>query len=99
MPSLRFRFHPPSLILHTFILLLSSGCHRSDTSTEQKPEKAETGTGAIRITPVHPVRKTMIRRTEQPGQIEAFEQTPLFAKVTGYVKKVHVDIGDEVEGP
>jgi RND family efflux transporter MFP subunit len=32
----------------------------------------------------------------QPGQIEAFEQTPLFAKLPAYVEKLHVDIGDRV---
>ena len=31
---------------------------------------------------------------EQPGQIEAFEETPLYAKLTGYVEKMYVDIGD-----
>ena len=34
--------------------------------------------------------------TTQPARIEAFEETPLFAKVTGYVKKIHKDIGDPV---
>ena len=36
---------------------------------------------------------------EQPGQVAAFEVAPLFAKVTGYVQKLNVDLGDEVRGP
>jgi multidrug efflux pump subunit AcrA (membrane-fusion protein) len=43
------------------------------------------------------VRKTLRRESVQPGQIEAFEQTPLFAKLPAYVEKLHVDIGDRVE--
>src|SRR5439155_1439283 len=38
-----------------------------------------------------------LRRTiEQPGQIEGIEQTPLFAKIAGYVAEWKHDIGDEV---
>jgi RND family efflux transporter MFP subunit len=35
--------------------------------------------------------------TSQPGQIEAFEQAPIFAKIAGYVDEVGVDIGDPVK--
>jgi RND family efflux transporter MFP subunit len=34
--------------------------------------------------------------TSQPGRIEAFEETPLFPKISGYVEQVLVDIGDRV---
>ena len=33
----------------------------------------------------------------QPGRIEAFEQTPLFAKLPAYVEKLNKDIGDQVD--
>src|ERR1043165_3846088 len=36
------------------------------------------------------------RTFEIPGQVEASEQTKLYAKVAGYVQKIHVDIGDRV---
>src|SRR5262249_37763100 len=53
----------------------------------------------VRCTPIKPARKTLVRYTEQPGQIEAFEETPLYAKLAGYVEKMHVDIGDFITGP
>jgi len=53
----------------------------------------------MRVAPIRPVRKTLIRWTVQPGQLEAFEETPLYAKLAGYVEKMHVDIGDRVTGP
>jgi RND family efflux transporter MFP subunit len=49
------------------------------------------------VTTVHPERQTIRQTVEQPGQIEGFEQTPLYAKVAGYVKKYEVDIGDRVK--
>src|SRR5262249_43606256 len=60
---------------------------------------SDSGVPLVKLTPVRPARKTLARHTEQPGQIEAFEETPLFAKVTGYVTKVPVDIGDLIAGP
>jgi len=32
-----------------------------------------------------------------PGRLEPYEQTPLYAKVSGYVSKVNRDIGDQVK--
>lgn len=43
-----------------------------------------------------PQRRPLLLTTTQPGRIEAFERTPLFAKVAGYVGEVRVDIGDTV---
>ena len=51
----------------------------------------------MHVTAARPVRKTLRRESVQPGQIEAFEQTPLFAKLPAYVEKLYVDIGDRVE--
>ena len=50
----------------------------------------------MRVTAARPVRKTLRLESVQPGWIEAFEQTPLFAKLPAYVQKLHVDIGDRV---
>jgi len=40
---------------------------------------------------------TMRRVVTLPGQIESYAQTPIFAKITGYVEKFNADLGDEVE--
>ncbi len=52
--------------------------------------------GPPAVTVVKPERKTLLRAVRQPGTVEAFERTPLYARVAGYVEKVHVDIGDRV---
>jgi RND family efflux transporter MFP subunit len=48
------------------------------------------------VTTEKPTRRTVRRNIDQPGQIEAFQNTPVYAKTAGYVRKVHKDIGDAV---
>jgi RND family efflux transporter MFP subunit len=52
---------------------------------------------APEVTAAKPARRALVLSTTQPGRIEAFERTPLFAKVAGYVDAVLVDIGDIVK--
>ena len=75
--------------------LLLSGCFSSHA---ESPDKATTA-DLPKVATVKPERKTLIQKTVQPGQIEAFHTTPIFAKVGGYVDQLHVDIGDKVRGP
>lgn len=87
----------------SFIAVLPTvftGCGPSATATSaSSPSVRENSHGVMRVTPIKPARKTLVRVTEQPGQIEAFEETAIHAKLAGFVKKVHVDIGDKVAGP
>ncbi|MEA3151918.1 MAG: HlyD family secretion protein, partial [Gammaproteobacteria bacterium] len=46
---------------------------------------------------VHPRRLTVARHLQTNATLEAFEQTDLFAKVSGYLSDVRVDIGDHVK--
>lgn len=46
---------------------------------------------------VHPERRNLSKVVEQPGRVEGYEQTPLFAKLPGYVKTWTADIGDVVK--
>ena len=73
-----------------------AGCNR------QSAAKAETQTPAaptVIVTTVRPERKAVERVIEQPAFVEAYEETPLFARIVGYISKVHVDMGDRVKGP
>ena len=72
-----------------------SGCYGS--SSTDSPPVTPAAAAAVRATAARPVRKTLRLESVQPGQIEAFEQTPLFAKLPAYVEKLYVDIGDRVE--
>ncbi|HEV8061418.1 MAG TPA: efflux RND transporter periplasmic adaptor subunit [Gemmataceae bacterium] len=48
------------------------------------------------VTVASPERRALARSIEQPARVEAFEETPIFAKIAGYVKQVNVDIGSKV---
>jgi RND family efflux transporter MFP subunit len=52
---------------------------------------------SVSVTVVKPERATLRRSVRQPGHIQAFEQTPIFSKLAGYVGKWRVDIGDQVK--
>ena len=45
----------------------------------------------------HPRRAAVVKRLETNATLEAFEDTDLFAKVSGYLSDVRVDIGDHVK--
>jgi multidrug efflux pump subunit AcrA (membrane-fusion protein) len=75
------------------VLSAAAGCHRV-ASAGAPAESAEAETASVAT--VRPERQTLQRAVEQPGQIEGFERTDLVAKISGYVKKLHVDIGDRV---
>ncbi|MDZ4686838.1 MAG: efflux RND transporter periplasmic adaptor subunit [Planctomycetaceae bacterium] len=72
------------------------GCNRPGGAHDVS---ASGGQPPIRVTAIQPARKTLVRTVELPGRAEAFEVAPLFAKVTGYVAKIPVDIGDPIRGP
>jgi RND family efflux transporter MFP subunit len=60
----------------------------SNAATDEPP---------ARVTVIKPQRKLLERRSEQPGEIAAREETPIYAKVAGYVQAVNVDIGDRIK--
>lgn len=72
-------------------LLAGAGCGHGKTQ----------GPNAVADVPsvavVAPVRQAIQRTILQPGYARPYEQTPIYARVPGYVKDVPVDIGDEVK--
>lgn len=49
-----------------------------------------------RVEVIRPARKDLIRTTTQPATVHPYFQADIVAKVSGYFREVHVDIGDEV---
>ena len=52
---------------------------------------------AVQVTAVNPTVEDLYHVTTQPAHVEAYEQTKLYAKASGFVSQVLVDIGDQVE--
>jgi RND family efflux transporter MFP subunit len=61
------------------------------------PAKSTEADSRPRIEVVHPRRVTVARRLQTNATLAAFEEADLFAKVTGYLSDVRVDIGDHVK--
>ncbi|HEX9328746.1 MAG TPA: efflux RND transporter periplasmic adaptor subunit, partial [Reyranella sp.] len=72
---------------------LTSGCGHSSIASTPKQEAGATQT----VETLKPVRHTFRRTVEQPGQVEPFEQTPIYANITGYVGEVRVDMDARVK--
>ncbi len=88
------------MYLHRHVLLLAvaataAGCNNGPQGDSSKEPAAK----AITVSVIKPQRKALRRVVEQPGTVRADEETPIFARLAGFVSKVHVDIGDKVRGP
>jgi RND family efflux transporter MFP subunit len=88
--------HAISLVA-VFLTGLLGGCTNRSTPGRGDPATGEKEVLAAPL--VHPQRKSLRRSIDQPGIIQGDEETPLYAKLAGFVKTVSSDIGDRVEGP
>jgi HlyD family secretion protein len=80
-------------ILFVLLLLpgLAAGCSKPDATSAAPVNLAP----AVKV--VHARERTLKRSVEQPGVISAYERTAVYAKVSGFVVKWNVDIGDTVK--
>src|SRR5947209_16033098 len=77
--------------LVTLSLVLACGC------SDPKPPPASPISLDPAVKVVHALPRSVVRTVEQPGVIGAYERTALYAKVSGFVQKWNVDIGDRVK--
>jgi multidrug efflux pump subunit AcrA (membrane-fusion protein) len=70
-----------------------SGCGRGNAASPPQTIPSESAAVAV----VRPESRAVRHTVEQPGQIEGFEQTAVYAKVAGYVAKWNADMGDRVK--
>src|SRR4051812_36533126 len=84
--GLRLRMVPWCLLAFA-----APGCHH-----EHKAEvKSVTKPPTVRLT--EPKVRKITRTVGQPSFIESYERTSIFPKLTGYIEKWNVDIGDKVK--
>ncbi len=91
-------FKSPIPALATLVLLLahSAGCRHSSQNGKAADAKSEQGKTAG-ITVIHPERRDIRMMVVQPGTIEAFETTPIYSRIAGYVQEYRYNIGDRVK--
>jgi len=84
----------------SFLLLLSiatAGCSRDASSGETAIPEQGQAAPPVRVVVRSPSPAEGVQRFVLPGTVEAWESAPLYARVTGYLESVSVDIGDDVE--
>jgi HlyD family secretion protein len=72
--------------------LLVAGCQRTDVS----PGASQQPAGTPKVAVVKPDQRKIKHSVDQPGYVRADQESPMAAKIAGYVSKVNVDIGDRV---
>jgi HlyD family secretion protein len=70
---------------------LTAGCGRK----QPEPETSVSSVPSVQV--VRPERRDICCTVDQPGFVEAYEQTAIYSKVSGFIKKFYVDIGQEVK--
>jgi RND family efflux transporter MFP subunit len=83
-------------VIHAMFIastLFVAGCGEHSVARAQTKQVS----AVAQVETVRPERRTIQRTSDQPGQVEAFEETPLFAKIAGFVQHVNADIGDKVK--
>jgi HlyD family secretion protein len=89
MPREIARQCPSLLVLCCLVLALSAGCHKG-------PDAAPSARLRPTVRLVRPEVRTIERTVAQPAFINAFEQTSMYPKISGYIKEWTVDIGDHI---
>jgi RND family efflux transporter MFP subunit len=75
------------------VVAVVAGCGKSS------PTGAKSDAPRPMFTVVKPEKKSLPKFIDQPGTVHAYEEAALFAKVAGFVKKYHVEMGDPLTGP
>ena len=68
-----------------------SGCNRSSDELPVKPAPP------VNVQVIHAKRGEVTRSITLPGNVLAYQQATLYAKVAGYLKAINVDKGDHVQ--
>ncbi len=76
------------------LVVLAAGCRNGRTEQAEARHSAG-GDPVVRI--VKPEMRTIDCTVDQPSVVDAYEQTSIFAKVSGFIKHFDVDIGQEVK--
>jgi HlyD family secretion protein len=86
-----------ALLLCALALLAAGGCRHADQGqTAAAKGKDEQGsTAGIRV--IHAEKRNIRMTVVQPGTLEAFETTPIYSRIAGYVERYLRNIGDRVK--
>ena len=79
------------LMLWLLAALAAPGCHGKPNGEVKSVSKPPT------VQVIQPQVRNIVRVVGQPSFIESYERTSIFPKLTGFIEKWNVDIGDKVK--
>jgi HlyD family secretion protein len=79
-------------------IMRSSRLHSAPPAPEPVASPAKPEEKGLRVETILPSKGGMSRKTSQPGSAHSWESAELFSKVSGFLLKLHVDIGTHVNG-
>lgn len=85
-------------ICSALLISLLSSCHPSEGKTDGK-EQAETSAAADAPAPVETFaleRGKLASSLQLPGELMAFREVDIYAKVSGFIKMLYADVGSDV---
>lgn len=83
----------PTLLTLVSLLQLLASCNSSDAKGEER-KPAEAGTAPVVATLLK--QDSLVSAIRIPGELTAFQNVDMYAKVNSFVKKIYVDAGTEV---
>ncbi len=96
----RIRYTRPGLgrlpVVLMGIALLSAAALFNRALAQQSQQQTGDQAQATAAEVVKPTRRTMVRELRMPATLMADEQVDLYAKTSGYVARIDLDIGDRV---
>src|ERR1700692_4198535 len=76
----------------TAVALLLAGCSRTPVAASNQSAATPTVVGVAKLT-----RQDLSSQLKISAEFRAFQEIDIHAKVSGYVKKINVDVGDRVK--
>ncbi|MGN8038923.1 efflux RND transporter periplasmic adaptor subunit [Chitinophaga sp. 22321] len=79
------------------VMIISAGLYSCSTSGAKEGKEASAPEAAAPALEAFPLEKGSVSSAIQiPGELIAFQQVDLYAKVSSFIKKMNVDVGSEV---
>ena len=93
----KFSLATPLIIFAAVILISVAFSIRSRMAAEKSLREETLKAAAIPVSVTHPVVAATTDEITLPGNAQAFLNTPIFSRTSGYLKKWDADIGDHVK--
>jgi len=92
-PTRKILFLVPVLLLTGIAVLLSSSCSKTEKVQADAAKVSDASTVAVAKSTIEDLSRDLVLTAE----FRPYQEVDLMAKVSGYVKVIHVDVGDRVK--